>query len=325
MNLLRYWLRLFRIYFHFRKKSTYLPYFPIRLWIEATSRCNFRCIMCPNKHLEKQDKGLMEFGLYQKIIEEAKDFVFDINLAHRGESLLHPQIAEMIRTANQYRIFTKLHTNGSLLTKELSREIISAGLDRLSFSFDGFKKETYEKIRKGGDFNKTVTNIKQFLEIKKSLNSKKPETVIEVIHFDHFSSSQLKKEQELFKNRFKGLPLDSFVTKELHNWAGEIEKEQNKHKYSKCPFPWNALVIFWNGDVLPCTQDFFGHYTVGDVKEQSLKQIWNSSPMVELREKLIHQDIESLKTCSHCDRVWRQRFLGVPKEYLWEFISKKMP
>ncbi|MFW6139871.1 MAG: radical SAM/SPASM domain-containing protein [Acidobacteriota bacterium] len=323
--MIKYWLRLLRLFYHYQKNSTHLPYLPIRLWIEATSRCNFRCIMCPNKDLEKQDKGFMEFDDYKKIMDEAKDFIFDINLAHRGESLLHPHLCEMIHYAHEREIYTKLHTNGSLLTKELSHKIVNSGLDRLSFSFDGFKKETYEKIRVGGNFNQTVSNIKQFLEVKKSLHSKKPYTVIEVINFDQFSSAELEKEKEKFLNQFKGLPLNSFVTKELHNWAGEIEKERKKEKYSKCPFPWNAMIIFWNGDVVPCTQDFFGHYKVGNIKDKSLKEIWNSRQMNKLREKLAEKNINDLKTCSNCDRIWRKRLLGIPKEYLWNFIIKKMP
>jgi radical SAM protein with 4Fe4S-binding SPASM domain len=323
--MINYWIRLLRLFYHFQRNSIHLPYPPIRLWVEATSLCNFRCIMCPNKDLKKQDKGFMEFDVYKNIIDEAKDFVFDINLAHRGESLLHPKICDMIRYAHDNHIYTKLHTNGSLLTEDICHKIIRSGLDRLSFSFDGFKKETYEKIRVGGNFNETVKNIKKFLEIKKSLHSKTPFTVIEVINFDELPPSQLKKEKEKFLNRYKGLPLNSFVAKELHNWAGEIEKERSQGKYSKCPFPWNALIIFWNGDVFPCTQDFFGYYKVGNIKEKSLKEIWNSSQMINLRKKLGQKDIEDLKTCSQCDRLWRKRFLGVPKEYLWKFITKKMP
>jgi len=325
MNLMNYWLRLLKMFFYFQKNSTRLPYLPIRLWVEATSLCNFKCIMCPNKDLKKQDKGFMDFDVFKKIIDEAKDFVFDINLAHRGESLLHPQLHEMISYAKKNNIYTKLHTNGSLLTEDLSYKMIRSGLDRLSFSFDGFKKETYEKIRVGGNFNKTVKNIKKFLETKKSLGSKKPYTVIEVINFDRFSAKELKKEKEKFLNEFKNLPLDDFVAKELHNWAGEIEKEGKKNKYSKCPFPWNAMIIFWDGDVFPCTQDFFGYYKVGNIKEKSLQEIWNSKSMISLREKLVQKDIRDLKTCSNCDRIWRKRFFGVPKEYLWKFIIKKMP
>jgi radical SAM protein with 4Fe4S-binding SPASM domain len=325
MSLGNYWIRLARMFLHYRRKSNLLPYLPVRLWVELTSHCNYRCIMCPNKDLSKEEKGFMEWDLYRKILEEAQAFVFDINLAHRGESLLHPRLVEAVKSAKEEKMFTRLHTNGSLLSENLSQELIRAGLDRISFSFDGYDKETYEKIRKGGNFDQTVANIKQFLEIKKENGSKKPITNIEVIDFENQNKHKFPETKDRFLQQFKGLPLDSFILKEMHNWAGRIEKDKRGKKYSICPFPWNALIIYWNGDVCPCTQDFFGEFIVGNVNRTSLTDIWNGEEMRFLRKKLSEGDIEELKTCSRCDRVWREGFLGVPKEYLWKFITKRMP
>ena len=260
-----------------------------------------------------------------KIIDEAEGFIFDINLAHRGESLLHPRLVDAIRYAKNKGLFTRLHTNGSLLKEDLARQIVDSGLDRLSFSFDGFNPETYESIRVGGDFDKTIANIVRFLEIKKQAGSEKPETAIEVINFDKLSGPEFAEAQENFRKRFADLPLDNFIMKELHNWAGEISKDTRKESYSVCPFPWNALVIFWDGGVFPCTQDFFGHYRVGDVNEDSLQEIWNGQSLKHLREKLAAGDLKEFDTCANCDRVWRKGLFGVPKEYLWKFLTKKMP
>jgi len=264
----------------------------------------------------------MDFALYKKIIDEAADFAFDINLAHRGESLLHPQIVDAILYAKRKKLFTRLHTNGSLLTEELSHKILDSGLDRLSFSFDGFDKETYERTRVGGNFEKTLQNIIRFLEIKKEKKLKKPNTSIEVINFEYNKHIQTKKE---FEATFKDLPLDSFVIKDLHNWAGETKKTQTSSHYSACTFPWNALVVYWDGNVLPCSQDFFGSYILGNVKESSLRDIWNNPLTSQLRRKLSKKDILGLKACRECDRLQRKSFLGVPKEFLWKFIFKKMP
>lgn len=101
MNSLKYWLRLVKLFYHYRKKSTKLPYLPVRLWVELTSYCNYKCVMCPNKDLKKEDKGFMEIELFKKIVDEAQDFIFDINLAHRGESMLHPQLIEAIEYAKK--------------------------------------------------------------------------------------------------------------------------------------------------------------------------------------------------------------------------------
>ena len=325
MNPLRYWLRLAKLFIHYRKKSTILPYFPVRTWVELTSLCNYRCLMCPNKDLKEEDKGFMEFDLYKKIIDEAQNFAFDINLAHRGESFLHPQLIEMIDYAKKKKLFVRLHTNGSLLTEEASYRIIQSGLDRLSFSLDGFDKETYERIRKGGNFEKTIANILRFLETKKEVQVKKPEVVVEVIDFVHKENKNLASAKNEFFSVFKNQPLNGLVIKKLHNWAGEIKKIENESLYSICPFPWNALVIYWNGKVLPCPQDFFGYYVLGNVEDSTLRDIWNNQKMTTLRERLAHRQIDDLETCSDCDRLKRKGFFGVPREYLWRFVTHRMP
>lgn len=325
MNPLRYWLRLAKLFIHYRKKSTILPYFPVRTWVELTSLCNYRCLMCPNKDLKEEDKGFMEFDLYKKIIDEAQNFAFDINLAHRGESFLHPQLIEMIDYAKKKKLFVRLHTNGSLLTEEASYRIIQSGLDRLSFSLDGFDKETYERIRKGGSFEKTIANILRFLETKKEVQVKKPEVVVEVIDFVHKENKNLASAKNEFFSVFKNQPLNGLVIKKLHNWAGEIKKIENESLYSICPFPWNGLVIYWNGKVLPCPQDFFGYYVLGNVEDSTLRDIWNNQKMTTLRERLAHRQIDDLETCSDCDRLKRKGFFGVPREYLWRFVTHRMP
>lgn len=325
MKSLRYWRRLTRLFYHFRKKSIKLPFLPVRLWIELTSHCNLQCIMCPNKKLEKKDKGYMDFALYRKIIDEAASFAFDVNLAHRGESLLYPDIIKAIRYSKERNLFTRLHTNGSLLTAELASSIIDSGLDRLSFSFDGYTKENYEKIRIKGDFDKTIENIIRLLGMKKSLKRKKPQVAIEVIDFTPEETKKDARAKKEFLSRFKDLPLDELVVKELHNWAGETSPEKSSSVRTICTFPWNALIIFWDGSVLPCSQDFFGSYILGNVKHSSLREIWNNERMVSLRKKLAAKDVVDLETCANCDRLSRKNILGVPREYLWKFISKRMP
>lgn len=325
MNKLQYILRLMHAYQSYRAKKTRLDYLPIRLWIEPTDHCNLRCVMCPNKDLPKEKKGFMDLNLFQKIIDEASSFVFDAHLLHRGESLLHPRFFEMARYANDKGVRAKLHTNGTLLDEKKSRLIIDSGLDQISFSFDGFDKETYESIRVNGDFEKTLQNIVRFLEIKKENRRKKPYAILELINFP---GSRIKSEshsRKEFLRHFKGLPLDKLIIKEYHNWAGETGKIQRRRHYSPCTFLWNALVIFWDGSVLPCSQDFFGYYILGNAKESSLAEIWNNDKMAHLRKQHIEGSIDELETCRECDRVWRDKILGVPKEYLWKFLLRKMP
>jgi MoaA/NifB/PqqE/SkfB family radical SAM enzyme len=246
--------------------------------------------MCPNKDLKKEEKGYMDFTLFKKIIDEASTFVIDANLLHRGESLLHPNIIQMTKYAREKKLITKLHTNGTLLDEEMSNNVIESGLDYLTFSFDGYDKDTYESIRVKGNFEETTSNIIRFLRIKKELNNKRPFTTLELINFPNSNKKKDLLKRKDFLNRFNGLPLD----------------------------------IFWDGSVLPCPQDFFGSYVLGNVQNSSLAEIWNNEKILDLRDKMGRRDISDLRTCEDCDRLWRKRFLGVPKEYLWKFLFKKM-
>lgn len=325
MEKLGYYRRLLQIFSSYKRKKTTLSYMPLRLWVEPTSICNLRCVMCPNKDLKKEDKGFMDMGLFRKIIDEAAPWVYDVHLLHRGESLLHPEFFVMARYASENHVRTKLHTNGTLLDVDKSRQMIESGIDQLSFSFDGYDKETYESIRVNGDFDLTVKNIQRFLEIKKELKSKKPYTILELINFPDSEIKSDAEKQKAFRDNFRGLPLDKLVVKEFHNWAGEVETKHKRKTFSPCTFLWNALVIFWDGAVLPCSQDFFGYYILGNVNDSSLAEIWNNDKIVHLRKKHLKRNIEEFDTCRECDRVWREKFLGVPKEYLWKFLLRKMP
>ena len=128
MTKFEYYRRLWEIFQNYKKKKAVLPYLPIRLWIEPTSFCNLKCVMCPNKDLDAKDKGRMTFELFRKIVDEAKNFIHEANLIHRGESLLHPEFFEMVRYAADAGIVTKLHTNGTLLDETKARAPSRVGL-----------------------------------------------------------------------------------------------------------------------------------------------------------------------------------------------------
>ncbi len=324
MNTKHYYRRLLQIFWSYKRRKTRLSYMPVRLWIEPTSHCNLACVMCPNKDLPRDKKGYMDLGLFRKIVDEAKGWAFDIHLMHRGESLLHPDFFQMVDYAHRAGLVTRFHTNGTLLDEDKTRRLLASGLDQFAFSFDGFDKESYEKIRVKGSFDRTVANIVRFLEIKKELGAKKPHTVLELIYFPDVFEKAGKQGRREFLARFKGLPLDEVKVKKAHNWAGDSGRPARRRHYSPCTFLWHALVIFWDGSVLPCPQDFFGGLELGNVKDSSLAEIWNGERMTALRQKILVRDFEGLTTCAACDRPWRPQIMGVPTEYLGRFLFKRM-
>ena len=316
-----------KIYSAYKRRKVKDNPLPIRLWIELTNVCNLNCVMCLSKSIPKNERGFMDFNLFKKIIDEAADFIHDVYLHHRGEALLHPDIFKMIKYAKQRKISTRLHTNATLLNEEKSCLLLNSGLDFLSFSFDGYEKEMYEKIRVGANFEKTLSNIHNFLLIKKKLKKKTPYTVFTVIEFTESSKPQNDAKRKQFINQFNSLPLDNFISRRAHNWGGDYDIRKGNDNFSKennylsCTFPWYSLTIFYDGRILPCPQDFFGKNQLGNVKYTSLSEIWNSSTLMSLRKKMVMKQYQDIEPCNRCDRLWRKKILGVPREDVFRFLK----
>ena len=325
MTKLEHTLRLGQMALGYWTRQLKPGYMPIRMWIEPTNTCNLRCVMCPQSSERKFKRGFMEFSLFKKIIDEAKHFVYDVNLHHSGESLLHPEILDMVRYTKEAGIYTRLHTNATVLDEETAQGILDAGLDFLSFSFDGYDKETYEGIRRGANFEKTLDNILNFLRLKKTLGTQRPFTIFEVINFSEKTDDTASR--QAFTQQFENLPLDKFVLKEPHNWGGLYDAGGNPlhpEKYCACTFPWYALVVFWNGNVSPCPQDWFNDLCMGNLKESSIKEVWHGKPLVNLREKMKYKKFQDLNPCASCDLLYRDSFAGIPTSNLKNFFRESI-
>lgn len=328
MKKAKHFLNLFKIYNSYLFKKEKVNYLPVRLWLETSSRCNLACRLCVNKDIDPALKGDLDYCLYKKIIDEIKDYVFDVNLFHRGEPLLNKNIIPMIDYASKRGIKTRIHTNGVLLNDKFSRDIIQSGLNLISFSFDGYTKNTYEKNRIGARYSKTIQNITDFLKIKKELKSITPFTIIQVMEFDEeLSSDDFIKQKDSFVKKFDGLPLDRIITRKPHNWGGMLDIkgitkiDKKRSKIIPCTFPWYSLTVFYNGKVYLCPQDFAGEIQIGDLNNESITDIFNNEKIKNVRKRFKNKNISGLSPCNTCDRIWRQTFAGIPKEYLKIFLK----
>jgi len=320
---LNYYRRLFALYRSYRRRDIVVPAPPLRLWVELSSRCNLRCPFCPNQDLPAEAKGDMAWPLFKGIIDQARGSVFEINLHHRGESLLHPEAGRFIGYAASQGVSSKLHTNGTLLQGKISEVLLDSGLQRLSISFDGADAVLYEKNRLGANFAQVTENISDFLRQRRRSGRKTPRLAIEMMRVSQAGNA--KKNQKEFVGRFKKLGLDELVLKDAHNWAGHLPGTVPPDKFFACTFPWNALAIFFDGTVAPCAQDFFGHGSLGNAAATPLLEIWNGPPMQKLRQAHAEGRIAGFQACSGCDRVRRRTLGGIPLEYMKRMIFRRMP
>lgn len=249
-------------------------------------------------------KGFMDWDLFLKIVDDVSSYNPDafIQLFYVGESLLHPRILEMIRYLKQNNLRVHLATNATILNKKRAYGLINAGLDFITFSFDGPDKETYESIRIGANYESTLENILRFLRIKNGQNAN-IHTVIEIIEMQ-----TTKDKIPAFTKKFDGLPVDEIRIKPFLSWAGTIEyskmatKAHSEPNYP-CNRPWRMLAITWDGLFLPCCVDAERKYVMGDAHSDSVEDIWNGEKIQYIREKLKNGKYDEVELCKNCKDI----------------------
>jgi MoaA/NifB/PqqE/SkfB family radical SAM enzyme len=134
-----------------------------KLYIEPTSQCNLDCRTCMRNAWD-ESQGMMPEAVFSRILEGLKAFTPapTVFLGGFGEPLFHPDIVKMTGQLKALGSPVELITNGTLLTKELSHELIEAKLDVLWVSLDGATPESYADIRLGAALPKVLENLAYF-------------------------------------------------------------------------------------------------------------------------------------------------------------------
>ncbi|OGV85381.1 MAG: hypothetical protein A2340_13905 [Lentisphaerae bacterium RIFOXYB12_FULL_60_10] len=280
--------------------------------------------MCPNKDLPASDKTVMSWDLYRRIIDQAHTFANDIYLHHRGEPLTNPRLFDMIRYAREAGLKTRFHTNGALLTAERADQLLDASPNLVSFSVDGFDKESYESVRVGATFETTVDQIRHLAVRRRERGLKKPYLVVEKIRFQNPARPGDPAAVQALRQQFLSAGIDEVIEKDEYVWAGETPGATLPPRTSSCcTFPWYAMVICADGTVTPCPQDFKARLVMGNAAQQSLRDIWNGPAYRALRHGF-RTDVESLPICRDCDRLRRKTVGGIPLQYMATFLVDQL-
>lgn len=276
---------------------------PLHIDVEITDFCNLKCKMCPRSvhdiHNNSNDT-FMSFDLLKDIVDEARDLdVLSIKFGIVSEPLSHPMFYEMVKYANEIGFEDiAVITNGTLLNESLSKKIIEAGLTKINISFDSPVKETYESIRRGADFYKTIANIKKLIEIRDSMNSPTPLLRVTMVKLD-----ENKNERQLFYETFKPFAdRIAYLDYVEYNDDALLDYSILNNKIFDnyvCAQLWQRLSIDENGLVYPCCGINRDEAFSWDFKQYGLKSIWQNKSQ-ELRNNFINNTWKEIPMCRRC-------------------------
>lgn len=277
--------------------------FPPMVIVETTNECNLACTHCPRREVIKDPEykiGFMNMDLYKKIVDEISQYKYaTLRPFGDGEPLLHPQIVEMIHYAKEKGI-TKiwLNTNGLLLDEKISRALLKAGLDLMEVSIDAATEETYRKIRIGSNFNLVIQNVIRYAELKRQIL---PQAKVEVSFVE--STDNIQEEAEFI--RFWKRRVDTVGIRPFHQHAGLVKENKRARKYfteRRCPCPtlWKRIMINFDGRVKFCGLDSKNQGVIGNIPNQTIKEIWNGETYTKFRRLHIQGKFDEIPICGKC-------------------------
>ncbi len=136
---------------------------PVQVNIEITSRCNLACAHCA-RSLHRKSGRDMDGKLFEYLLDLMPN-TYKVTLVGLGEPTLHPQVAEFVALASRRGHRVGLVTNAMALEKELSRRLIAAGLQAMTFSLDSVDSQTAARVRTGSDLDRITRNIRDFTRL----------------------------------------------------------------------------------------------------------------------------------------------------------------
>jgi len=293
-----------------RKAARLASALPGEIAIETTSSCNAKCVMCPRSIGKTRPAGVMDLKLFYKIIENCEKIEKkDIGLSVFGEPLVDPYFFQRLEYVKKKGFKVNFFTNGSLLDKEKAGRLIELKCDSITFSIDGFTKETYEAIRVGLKRDEVYKNVNQLLDLKTFLKSDFPKVKIIGILMD-----KNKKEMKKFSRYWKSRPGVEYVfIASLRNWSGVFEErrigklgELSKRDIWRppCYQLWTGLQILWDGRVALCCDDTAeARITIGDLRKQSIEEVWQGKTLENLRRLHLEGKRDNIFVCKECPRI----------------------
>lgn len=294
---------------------------PFAIGIAASDICNFRCNYCN----QSTDEGIREarilpFDDFLLIKEQIKQLTAEreerlkiIRFIGNGEPLINKLLPEMIKSlvdidaADRYEVTT----NGSLLTEQMSDELIDAGLTRLLVSIQGVTPEKYKDICGYNiQWEKFISQISYFYEKSRG----KCQIYIKTVN----TAVRTEEEKEQFYSLFSDISDDIAIENIIPSSEGIdfsdmlTEEELKSSRYGEeykprlcCDTLFMYMNIHSNGDV-DCCGCIYPPLFIGNVFKTPLNEIWNGKVHKEIMKKHLQGKRCDIEKCSRCESILKQ-------------------
>lgn len=299
-----------------------VAHMPAFVSVEPANFCQLRCPECPVGMAStdsRRPRRTMSMELFRNILNDIRAHAHTMQFYFQGEPLLNRQLPEMIRLAHDEGIYTIVSTNAQALDQPMAIALVQAGLNRIIVSMDGYSQQTYEQYRVGGSVQKAKDAIRYLREAR----AHAPLTAhrLPMIELQCLMLSTNEAEWETLRREYKQLGADrlTYKTAQLYDFEHgnplmPADSRYARYRYdakhgkyvlkrrlhNRCLRLWSGCVIDADGNVLPCCYDKSEQFVLGNIREQSLRQIWHGAKAREFRRAVMTRRAQ-INICTNCD------------------------
>lgn len=265
--------------------------FPEIIQIETTILCNSACTFCPQNEMTRGPR-FMEEWIWKKIVDQSRGRGIAYRPFMINEPFVDPNLPKVIRYIKEDPTSTvEFNSNAHMTPKTDIEAILAAGLDRVWFSIDGFTQETYDQSGRGGKLERMVENVLKFVE-ERNRQQSKCEIVVRMIDMDfnrHEHNDFLKYWNE---------QADLAEITMLYEWPWET---QETFAPKPCLKVQKEMFFMVDGQATLCCWDSDARGIIGDIKTQSLEEIWLGAINQKYRDHLSRGERGEIHLCSKCN------------------------
>ncbi len=294
---------------------------PFIINVDPSDACNFRCKFCPTgdrtlmKATPGRGHGLMDFGLFRKIIDDIGEFETPIKvlrLYKDGEPLLNPHFVDMVKYARASGCCDRIDTttNASRLSPELNLQLADAGLNRINVSVYGMTDSQFREFSGARvDFNRFADNLRHLYE-----HLGEDCELIVKINGDTLNEADRNKFYEVFGDIADGVFVEHIMScwPEFDLESHGIQANPDVGIYGQpikevlvCPYIFYSFSINSDGSASSCFLDWERRLVIGNAGTSKVRDIWNGIALRAHQKLMLAGERKEHPVCGHCDQLKR--------------------
>jgi len=292
-----------------------------KIRVENTNACQYACEMCPREKMSRK-VGVMPPEDYRFFLGRLNDYVVETGLSEPyastfflhgfGEPLLDQKLAEKgamvveIFPASQSQILTTL---GVRRSESYLRSLLEeGGLKYIIVSLYGFQEKTYSKVQHAGSYRTVRENLIFLAKLNKDLGNPCKISVQLLVPHTQTVIDEDPAEKKAFEDLMTiieplGVTLD---TLSLHNFGDGRDYHPSAREKTMCSVVNGRrrthLNVTWDLKVLPCCFDYNAEVVLGDLREDSIKQIYEGENYRRFLDAHRNGNFDDYPLCKACDQ-----------------------